>query len=118
MRDLSSIMLRAAMLASVVGLCGTAWTAARAQAGWVFCAREDEFCAAPAGAIIHYGRHGVFASRRSPPGGLPCNNDVFGDPIQGVQKRCFYSFGGYGGPGYPPRVPRYQPPPYYPGYPQ
>jgi hypothetical protein len=61
-------------------------------AGWVFCSPERGFCSAPPGSFIHYGRHGVFATRRSPPGGLPCNNGVFGDPLVGVPKECFFSW--------------------------
>jgi hypothetical protein len=43
---------------------------------WVFCGREHGFCSAPYGAIIHYGLNGVFAYRRSPPGGPPCDNAI------------------------------------------
>jgi len=63
-----------------------------AHAEWVHCATEGGFCRAPAGAMIHYGREGSFAHRRSPPGGLPCSNDVFGDPLPNVHKECFLSY--------------------------
>ena len=69
-----------------------AWSQlADARPGWQHCATEGGFCRAPAGAVIHYGREGAFAHRRSPPGGLPCSNDVFGDPLVGVHKECFLS---------------------------
>jgi hypothetical protein len=42
--------------------------------------------------MIHYGLNGVFAHRRSPPGGLPCDNATFGDPLLGAHKRCFVSY--------------------------
>jgi hypothetical protein len=74
----------AALGAAILG-----WSSA-AQA-WVFCAHEHGFCSAPYGAMIHYGRDGAFAARRSPPGGLPCNNAVFGDPLVGAPKLCFIS---------------------------
>jgi hypothetical protein len=61
-------------------------TAAQA---WVFCAHEHGFCSAPYGSVIHYGRDGAFTERRSPPGGLPCNNAIFGDPLVGIHKLCF-----------------------------
>jgi hypothetical protein len=65
-----------------------------ASAGeWTFCANEGGFCNAGPGAMIHYGRRGAFTHRRSPPGGLPCNNEVFGDPLVGVPKVCFFSWG-------------------------
>ncbi len=70
-----------------------AWSQlAYAHGGWQHCATEGGFCRAPAGAVVHYGREGAFAHRRSPPGGLPCNNDVFGDPLVGVHKECFLSY--------------------------
>jgi hypothetical protein len=56
--------------------------------GWVFCAPEHGFCRAPAGALVRYGLHGVYAVMRSPPGGLPCDNSVFGDPLKGAHKIC------------------------------
>ena len=65
---------------------------AYARDGWQHCATEGGFCRAPAGAVIHYGREGAFAHRRSPPGGLPCSNEVFGDPLVGVHKECFLSY--------------------------
>jgi hypothetical protein len=63
-----------------------------AQGRWIHCATEGGFCGAPGGAMIHYGRNGAFTHVRSPPGGLPCNNSVFGDPLVGVHKECFYSY--------------------------
>jgi hypothetical protein len=64
------------------------WTPA-AAAQWRVCAHEGGFCHAPYGAIVHYGRDGAYAERHSEPGGLPCNNDVFGDPVPGAPKLCF-----------------------------
>ncbi len=81
MRNLAVLTtLAAAMLAF-----STAPSAAR----WVRCATENGFCSAPAGAIIVYGADGGFTRSHSPPGGLPCNNGVFGDPMVGVHKNCF-----------------------------
>jgi hypothetical protein len=77
--------------AAVVAVAVLAWSPV-AHAEWAHCATEGGFCRAPAGAMIHYGREGSFAHRRSPPGGLPCSNDVFGDPIPGVHKECFLSY--------------------------
>jgi tetratricopeptide (TPR) repeat protein len=58
---------------------------------WVYCASEGGFCNAPPGAFIHYGLISTFAHLRSPLGGLPCNNGVFGDPLPGAQKACLFS---------------------------
>ena len=68
------------------------FTSASSAQAWEFCAREHGFCYAPYGALIHYGRDGAFTHRLSPPGGLPCNNGVFGDPLVGIHKLCFFSY--------------------------
>jgi hypothetical protein len=87
-RDLSMKYLTIAAVAAAV----LAWSQLAYAQGWQHCATEGGFCRAPAGAVVHYGREGAFAHRRSPPGGLPCSNDVFGDPIPGVHKECFLSY--------------------------
>jgi hypothetical protein len=79
------------MAASTIAMTALIWSSV-AHAEWEHCATEGGFCRAPAGAMVHYGREGVFAHRRSPPGGLPCSNDVFGDPLPGVHKECFLSY--------------------------
>jgi hypothetical protein len=53
--------------------------------------RRRGVCRTAPGAVIHYGRRGAFAHRRSPPRGVPCTNEVFGDPVVGVPKQCFLS---------------------------
>jgi hypothetical protein len=57
--------------------------------GWQICAYEGGYCRARGGSPIRYGASPYFATRRSPPGGLPCGNQVFGDPAPGVRKACF-----------------------------
>jgi len=84
--------MKSIVAAAAVGAAMLAWSPAADAQGWVFCAREHGFCAAPYGATIHYGRNGVFAHLRSPPGGLPCDNSVFGDPLRGAHKQCFFSY--------------------------
>lgn len=71
---------------------GLGATSASAQS---ICAREGGNCHAPAGSIIMYGARGAYARRRSPPGGLPCNNHVFGDPLVGIGKHCRIVFPRY-----------------------
>ena len=78
----------AAIVAAVLG----GGISAASAGPWSFCANEGGFCSAGPRAMIHYGRQGAFVHRRSPPGGLPCSNDVFGDPLVGVPKRCFVSW--------------------------
>lgn len=85
-------MMRNLTAATALALAVLGWSPVAYAQGWVFCAREGGFCRAPAGAIIHYGRRGAFTHLRSPPGGLPCNNGVFGDPLVGVPKVCFFSY--------------------------
>ena len=68
--------------AAAVAAAVLAWSQLASAQGWQHCASEGGFCRAPAGAVVHYGREGSFFHRRSPPGGLPCSNDVFGDHAQ------------------------------------
>ena len=72
----------AAIVAAVLGGGVSSASAGR----WVFCSNDGGFCHAGLGAMIHYGRRGAFTHRLSPPGGLPCNNEVFGDPLVGVPR--------------------------------
>ena len=77
-----------AALALVVGT-AAAGTDARAQ-GLVPCAREHGFCRVPYPTEVVYGVRGrrtsIFVRGR----GVPCSNDVFGDPAPGVVKRCAF----------------------------
>ena len=84
---MKSLVLTSAILAALIGSA----PAAKAY-GWVHCATEGGYCSAPNGAIIHYGRDGVFTRLRSPRSGLPCDNSVFGDPLRGVHKECYFSY--------------------------
>jgi hypothetical protein len=84
--------MKGLIAAAAIGAVALGWSSAANAQGWVFCAYEHGFCSAPYGAMIHYGLNGVFAHRRSPPGGLPCDNATFGDPLLGAHKRCFVSY--------------------------
>jgi hypothetical protein len=84
--------MKGLMAASALWAAILVWPAAANAQGWVHCATEGGFCHAPWGAVIHFGREGAFAHRRSPPGGLPCDRRVFGDPLVGVHKECFFSY--------------------------
>ena len=83
-RDLSMKYLTIAAVAAAV----LAWSPSAYAQGWRHCATEGGFCRAPAGAVIHYGREGAFARRRSPPGGLSqastrnasCHTNAFSAP--------------------------------------
>jgi len=61
-----------------------------AKAEWVPCAREHQFCATPFPTIVRYGARGAYARRHTRGDGIPCSNDVFGDPLVGVVKHCDY----------------------------
>jgi hypothetical protein len=56
--------------------------------GGVMCAREGQFCEFRGPAIVRYGAAGRFV-RRQGVNGLPCNNQVFGDPAVGLTKACY-----------------------------
>ncbi len=78
--------------ASTVAAAVLIWPPAAGAQGWVYCAAEGNYCHAPEGAVIYYGAFSTFTHRRSPRGGLPCINDVFGDPLFGIPKTCFFSY--------------------------
>lgn len=84
---MKTLIVASAIVAAILG-----WSPVAYAERWVYCATEGGFCSAPYGAYIHYGQGGAFAHLRSPPGGLPCNNFVFGDPLFGVPKQCFFSW--------------------------
>ena len=56
--------------------------------GGIVCAREHGYCSFQGPAIVRYGAGGRFVTRRAV-NGIPCNNQVFGDPYPGVEKACF-----------------------------
>lgn len=56
---------------------------------WVYCAPENGTCSVPYPTRVRYGAAGRFAETRTG-GAIPCINDVFGDPIDGVEKACFF----------------------------
>jgi hypothetical protein len=60
------------------------------------CAAENGFCRVPYPTRVIYGAGGRSAAREVGRGGIPCSNDVFGDPAPGRPKRCSYVARGYG----------------------
>jgi len=76
----------AATLSVLCCLCVGYATAANAE--WVRCAEEHGYCATPFPTIVRYGARGVYARLHTRGGGIPCNNEVFGDPLVGVVKHC------------------------------
>jgi hypothetical protein len=54
----------------------------------LFCAPEGGYCRFQGPAIVRYGAGGRFTTRRAFDG-IPCNNNVFGDPYPGADKACF-----------------------------
>jgi hypothetical protein len=117
-------MLRALLVSAVVatGSMLAATSGAEAQE-IVPCAREDGFCRVPYPTRVIYGIPGRSTEVFVRGGGIPCSNNVFGDPAPGVAKRCAYvvrhggrrqrpwreEFRGppHGPPGYDPRFREY-----------
>ena len=58
----------------------------------VRCAAEWSTCALPAGtpATVYYGANGQWVSRPAMTGSVACINEVFGDPLRGTSKACYY----------------------------
>lgn len=85
-----SNVLRAAGIAIALGFLWLGSTSLVQAQEWVHCATEGGFCQTPYATIVRYGAHGAYTRRHVPPGGVPCNNGVFGDPLVGVHKNCFF----------------------------
>jgi len=64
--------------------------------GWAYCADENGVCAFSGAREVAYGAEGVFAQQVFT-GGVNCSNGVFGDPIPGVRKSCWYQNSTTGG---------------------
>ena len=58
---------------------------------WFFCAVERNFCGFDGTAVVRYGLDESFFYQVHT-GGVMCNNTVFGDPLKGVTKECYYSY--------------------------
>jgi hypothetical protein len=85
-----------AMAALAIGTVLLGTPAAVAQ-GRVPCAEENGFCRVPYPTRVVYGVPGRSAARDVRERGIPCSNQVFGDPAPGSPKRCAYIARGYGG---------------------
>lgn len=57
--------------------------------GYTFCGNEGQTCSFSGTASVAYGAEGVYYYRTFTTS-TPCNNEVFGDPIGGVAKSCYY----------------------------
>ena len=58
-------------------------------AAWTQCAREGETCSFVGTRQVRYGANGKFATREINTT-TGCNNQVFGDPVEGETKYCEY----------------------------
>lgn len=58
------------------------------SAGWVRCANQNGFCSS-GGLTVAFGANGVF-HYKTISGGTACTINVFGDPIPGTPKICYY----------------------------
>jgi len=65
--------------------------------GYNQCANEGGYCSFSGTANVIYGANSCYTSPRSFSNGTACNNDVFGDPLSGVQKFCYTNGSGGGG---------------------
>ena len=59
------------------------------NSGWIFCADENGFCDFTGQAEVRYGIEPVFF-RNNFVDGVNCSNQVFGDPLYGIVKKCEY----------------------------
>ena len=64
-------------------------------ASWTYCADEDEYCDFEDAKTVRYGFDGTWTYQELIDG-TGCNNAVFGDPLPGISKECYYGSEGYG----------------------
>lgn len=57
---------------------------------WIFCSDENGTCTFPGTKTIRYGASGVYVTLVLTNNSTPCTNAVFGDPIYGTFKACYY----------------------------
>jgi hypothetical protein len=58
--------------------------------GLVPCAPEGGFCRLPYPTRVIYGVPGGSTARFIRRGGVPCSNEMFGDPAPGIRKHCAF----------------------------
>ncbi len=56
---------------------------------WTFCANEGDQCSFTGTKEVRYGANGSYSSIIFT-NGTPCTNAVFGDPLYGTVKQCYY----------------------------
>lgn len=76
------------------------------EMGWISCAIEGETCIVPSTTVVRYGAANSYAYQENITGSIACTNDLFGDPIRGIEKTCSYWSG--------TPAPDYAGTPYYP----
>jgi uncharacterized repeat protein (TIGR02543 family) len=62
----------------------------RAASLWTFCAGEGQNCSFSGLREVRFGANGTYAYKLFA-NGTACDNSVFGDPVPGVVKACYYS---------------------------
>lgn len=85
-------------------------TAGLEETTWVRCATENEFCSFSGTRRVRYGTETTNVTR-SLTGGTPCTNAVFGDPLYGTLKSCWYEQTTSTPPPSPTPTPTTPPPP-------
>jgi hypothetical protein len=101
-------MLRRLSALAALGLIASLSAVVPASAqGAIPCAGEGGFCRVPYPTTVYYGYRGRVTARQVNGGGIPCNNNVFGDPAPGVPKSCSFAGRGYEQPRQYERQDRY-----------
>jgi hypothetical protein len=63
---------------------------AQATTSWTFCSNEWDVCSFSGTRQVRYGANGTYTFQTATDS-IACNNDVFGDPLPGVDKICEYA---------------------------
>ena len=73
----------------IVGTYKACATAPVPPTGWTKCANENGTCSFSGTMTVAYGANGQYAYKTAT-NSIGCNNNVFGDPIFGTYKGCYY----------------------------
>lgn len=57
---------------------------------WVFCSNENGTCSFSGTRTVRYGANNQYNYRYAVTSSISCTNAVFGDPISGTAKQCYY----------------------------
>jgi len=86
----SSVMISSSMVSSLSSVYSSLSSISVVDPEFTFCGYENDICTVDGTREVKYGAEGLFFSKIVT-GSVDCTNAVFGDPIPGVLKACYYA---------------------------